>query len=67
METTNSRSIESIIKYFNNSFKGMKSLEFRIWSRTYFKYKGNSDKLHKVQLLLRKIRNRHKTLSPPAA
>lgn len=65
METTNSRSIEYIIKYFDGTFKGMKSVEFRIWSRTYFKHKGNNDKLHKVQLLLRKIRNRHKKENPP--
>ena len=39
--TTNSRAIENIIKYFNHTMKGMKSLEYRIWSRSYTKYKGN--------------------------
>jgi predicted Zn-dependent protease len=28
--TTNSRSIENIIKYFQNSMKGMKSFEYRV-------------------------------------
>jgi hypothetical protein len=28
--TTNSRSIENIIKYFKNSMKGMKSFEYRV-------------------------------------
>jgi len=30
ISTTNSRAIENIIKYFNNTMKGMKSLEYRI-------------------------------------
>ena len=30
LDTTNSRAIENIIQYFNNTMKGMKSLEYRI-------------------------------------
>jgi hypothetical protein len=30
LETTNSRAIENIIKYFYNTMKGMKSVEYRI-------------------------------------
>jgi LAGLIDADG endonuclease len=49
--TTNSRAVENIIKYYKNTMKGMKSLEYRIWSRSYSKYKGN-------YLALNNIRNR---------
>ncbi len=37
--TTNSRAIENIIKYYKNTMKGMKSLEFRVWERSYIKIK----------------------------
>jgi hypothetical protein len=30
VSTTNSRAIQNIIKYYRNSMKGMKSLEYRI-------------------------------------
>jgi hypothetical protein len=60
IETSNSRCIEYIIKYFKGQFKGVKSVEFRIWSRTYYKFKGNSPQLKRVQELLNRIRNRHK-------
>jgi len=47
--TTNSRSIENIIKYYNNTMKGMKAFEFRVWSRCYVKYKGDFTKLNEVR------------------
>jgi hypothetical protein len=53
--TTNSRSIENIIKYYNNTMKGMKSFEFRIWVRCYIKHKGDFTKLYAIR---NKIRNR---------
>lgn len=62
ISTTNSRSIETIINYFigpNNTgsyMKGIKSLEFRIWTRSFYKYKGNYEKLLKIQTFMRKIR-----------
>jgi hypothetical protein len=37
LKTSNSRAIENIIKYFANTLRGMKSLEYKIWSRTYKK------------------------------
>uniref|UniRef100_UPI002237EABC LAGLIDADG endonuclease n=1 Tax=Ramaria rubella TaxID=113071 RepID=UPI002237EABC len=61
--TTNSRAIENIIKYYKNTMKGMKSLEYRIWSRGYYKAKSNPDnqktfqKLCKINKLLIKTRN----------
>ena len=60
LETTNSRSIEFLIEYFNNQMIGMKSVEFRIWSRSYYKHKGDPQALKIIQDKLRKLRNRHK-------
>lgn len=57
LETTNSRSIQNIIKQLTGQFKGKKSLEFKIWSRSYIKDKGNFNKLLKIRLLLRSIRS----------
>ena len=53
--TTNSRSIENIIKYYYNTMKGMKSFEFRVWARCYVKHKGDFSKLNKIR---NKIRSR---------
>lgn len=57
--TTNSRAISNIIDYYQNTMKGMKTVEFRIWARTFVKHKGNYDKLLKIResiRVLRKIR-----------
>jgi hypothetical protein len=51
--TTNSRSIENIIKYFSNTFKGMKSFEYRVWSRCYVKHKGDFSKLNEIRNKIR--------------
>jgi hypothetical protein len=54
--TTNSRAINNIIAYYKNTMKGMKALEYRIWMRSFNKYKGNYTELKKVRDLIRKIR-----------
>jgi hypothetical protein len=54
--TTNSRSIKNIIDYFENTMKGMKALEFRIWARSFLKNKGDFEKLNEVSKLIRNIR-----------
>jgi len=51
--TTNSRSIENIINYYNNTMKGMKSFEFRVWARSYVKHKGNFIKLNEIRNKIR--------------
>jgi len=51
--TTNSRSIENIIKYYNNTMKGMKSFEFRVWARCYVKHKGDFNKLNEIRNKIR--------------
>lgn len=56
LDTTNSRAIENIIKYFFNTMKGMKSAEYKIWARSYNKNKGNYFKLVKVWEIINKMR-----------
>lgn len=56
LDTTNSRAIKNVSEYFLNTMKGMKSVEYRIWSRSFNKHKGNYDKLYKVKELLLKLR-----------
>ena len=56
LDTTNSRAIENIIDFFKNTMKGVKSLEYRIWARTYHKYKGNYTKLSEIRDIIRKLR-----------
>jgi hypothetical protein len=60
--TTNSRAIENIIKYYKNTMKGMKSVEFKIWSRSYVKNKGDYIALNKIRENVRVMRNNHQTL-----
>lgn len=54
--TTNSRAINNIIEYYKNTMKGMKALEYRIWAKSFTKYKGNFNELNKTRNLIRKIR-----------
>lgn len=65
LETTNSRSIENIIKLIISKdhtilFLGAKNLEFSLWKRSYYKYKGNNIKLLEIKEKLRKIREMNK-------
>jgi len=59
LDTTNSRAIENIIIYFKNTMKGMKSVEYRIWVRSYNKYKGNYEKLLKIRDIIRKMKKNY--------
>jgi LAGLIDADG endonuclease len=56
LDTTNSRAIENIISYFQNTMKGMKSVEYRIWSRSYNKNKGDYLKLLKIRNIVRNLK-----------
>lgn len=60
--TTNSRAIENIIEYYKNTMKGMKALEYRIWSRAYYKHKGDFIALNNIRNRVRIMRTRKKTL-----
>jgi LAGLIDADG endonuclease len=58
--TTNAKLVANVISYFHNTMKGMKSLEYRIWSRSFNKFKAGSvrfDYLTKVRNQMRKIRS----------
>ncbi len=56
LDTTNSRTIERLIDYFKDTMKGVKSLEYKIWARSYVKNKGDFGKLSKIRDTIRKIR-----------
>ena len=56
LDTTNSRAIENIIVYFKDTMKGMKSLEYRIWAKSYVKNKGNYQELSKIRNIVRNLR-----------
>lgn len=56
LDTTNSRAIENIIVFFKDTMKGVKSLEYRIWARSYRKNKGDYDKLYSIRDIIRKLR-----------
>jgi hypothetical protein len=54
--TTNSRAIDNIIKFYKNNLKGMKSIEYRIWARSYIKDKGNFISLNKIQTQIKNMK-----------
>uniref|UniRef100_Q3T4F6 Orf370 n=1 Tax=Rhizopus oryzae TaxID=64495 RepID=Q3T4F6_RHIOR len=56
IDTTNSRAISNVSKYFFNTMKGMKGVEYRIWSRSFNKHKGDYSQLVKIQKVLRGLR-----------
>ena len=58
LDTTNSRAIDNIINYFKNTMKGMKSAEYRIWAKSYVKYKGNFSKLSEIRIFIKKLRTK---------
>lgn len=54
--TTNTESIKNIINYYFKTMKGIKSLEYRIWARSFNK-KKDFFKLSKIQNLMRNIKS----------
>ena len=56
LDTTNSKAVENLISYFKDNLVGMKSLEYKIWARSYVKNKGNYDKLHSIREIISKIK-----------
>ena len=57
LDTTNSRAIMNIIQFFNNTMKGMKAVEYKIWSRSFNKSKGSYEQLFKIREQIRKLRS----------
>jgi hypothetical protein len=62
LSTTNSRAIENIILFYSNTMKGMKSVEYRIWARSYNNDKGNFIALNKIRNNVRIMRTKYQTL-----
>ena len=56
LDTTNSRAVENIIVYFKDTMKGIKSLEYKIWARSYNRNKGDYKKLSLIRDMVRKLR-----------
>lgn len=55
--TTNTTTIKKISDYFFKTMKGMKSLEYRIWARSFNKKKKDFEYLLKIRNLMRNIRS----------
>lgn len=55
--TTKNERIKFLVAYYFKTMKGMKSLEYRIWARSFSKENKNLDSLTKVRNLMRKIRS----------
>jgi len=62
LATTNSRAIENLIEFFHNTLKGMKSVEYRIWARSYNKHKGAFKSLDSIRNQMRTLRLQRYTL-----
>jgi LAGLIDADG endonuclease len=54
---TNISSVRMISEYFFKSMKGMKSLEYRLWSRSFHKRHRGFEYLHSIQQKMRQIRS----------
>lgn len=54
---TGSNDIKFIVKYYFKTMKGMKSLEYRIWARSFSKEKKDFDYMTNIQNLMRNIRS----------
>jgi len=64
LTTSNSRAILNIIKLFKDQFKGMRSLEFKLWSKANFYLKNtNVKKVNKIDNILRRLEEKNRTVS----
>jgi len=59
LNTKNSRAVSNFIQLFQGKFKGMKSLEFKLWSKAHYYKKTNPDKLIKIHKIFLKLRNKN--------
>jgi hypothetical protein len=55
--TTKAERVEFLVTYYHKTMKGMKSLEYRIWARSFSKENKNFESMSKVQNLMRNIRS----------
>lgn len=54
LETTHSRAVLGISQLFQGRFKGMKSLELKLWSRAVY-YKKDREKLEQIRSILQRL------------
>lgn len=59
IETYDINNIRYISEYFNNTMKGMKSLEFQIWKRSFNKRNRGFKYLSKVKYCIDKLKNKN--------
>ena len=59
LNTKNSRSILNIIDLFSGKLKGIKSLEFKLWSKANYFKKTRIDKVSKIHRIILKLRNKY--------
>ena len=59
LSTKNSRSISNIIKLFKDKFKGMKSLEFKLWQKANYYKDKNTKKFIKLSDISLKTRDKN--------
>lgn len=62
LNTKNSRVIDKIINLFAGKFKGMKSLEFKLWSRANYYKNTNLVKVRKIHQIVLKLRKKDNSL-----
>ena len=55
--TTKTSSIFHLVQYFHNTIKGIKSLEYRIWARSFIKSRSDYAYLNQIREKMRKIRS----------
>ena len=55
LKTKNSRAIQNIIGDLNGRLKGMKSLEFKLWSKAFYYRYTNLNKVAKIYQVIKKI------------
>ena len=67
LNTKNSRVIEKLIKLFTGKFKGMKSLEFKLWSRANYYKNTNLAKVRKIHKITLKLRIQNNSSTFPVA
>jgi hypothetical protein len=63
LTTSNSRAILNIISYFEDQFKGIRSLEFKLWSKANFYKNTHVKKVNKIDNILRGLEVKNITLS----
>ena len=62
LNTKKARSIQDIIDNFSGLLKGMKSLEFKLWSRANYYKNTNLDKVSKIHKILAKVRGKNNNI-----